>query len=69
VFPAGDVGALAGALRQALAPGVDLRGMGERGAAIVSRYHYRDTVAGVLGCLGALFPRRQGAARLCGAGG
>jgi glycosyltransferase involved in cell wall biosynthesis len=69
VFRAGDVGALAAALRQALAPGVDLRGMGDRGREVVSRYHYRHTVAGVLGCLGALFPSRQGAGRLCGAGG
>jgi glycosyltransferase involved in cell wall biosynthesis len=66
VFPAGDVGALAGALRQALAPGVDLRKMGERGLEVVSRYHYRHTVAGVLNCLGSLLPRGDMAARLCG---
>jgi glycosyltransferase involved in cell wall biosynthesis len=69
VFPAGDVGALAAALRQALAPGVDLRGMGERGREVVSRYHYRQTVAGLTSCLGALFPGRQGATRLCGSDG
>jgi glycosyltransferase involved in cell wall biosynthesis len=69
VFPAGDVGALAEALRQALAPGVDLRKMGERGREVVSRYHYRQTAAGVLDCLRALFPRGEGAARLCGTGG
>ena len=69
VFPAGDVGALAAALRQALAPGVDLRGMGERGREVGSRYHYRHTVAGLADCLGALFPSRHGAARLCGSDG
>jgi glycosyltransferase involved in cell wall biosynthesis len=69
VFPAGDVGALAGALRQAMAPGVDLRGMGERGREVVGRYHYRQTVGGLTSCLAALFPGRQGAARLCGSDG
>jgi glycosyltransferase involved in cell wall biosynthesis len=69
VFPAGDVAALAAALRKALAPGVDLRGMGERGREVVSRYHYRATVAGLMSCLGALFPSRQGGARLCGSDG
>jgi glycosyltransferase involved in cell wall biosynthesis len=69
VFSAEDVGGLAAALRQALAPGVDLRGMGERGREVVSRYHYRDTVAGVTDCLAALFPSRQGATRLCGSDG
>ncbi|HZY87165.1 MAG TPA: glycosyltransferase family 4 protein [Gemmataceae bacterium] len=69
VFPAGDVGALAGALRQALGPGVDLRGMGQRGRELVSRYHYRDTIAGLTDCLGAMFPSRQVAARLCGSDG
>jgi glycosyltransferase involved in cell wall biosynthesis len=66
VFRAGDVGDLAAALRRALAPGVDLRGMGERGREIVNRYHYRDTVAGVTKCLTALFPRGEGTALLRG---
>ncbi len=69
VFPAGDVGALTETLRQALAPGVDLRRMGERGREVVSRYDYRETLAGLTECLAALFPGRQGAARLCGTGG
>jgi glycosyltransferase involved in cell wall biosynthesis len=57
VFPAGDVAALAAALREALAPGTDLTRLGANGRRLVEDYHPRHTVAGLRNCLAALFPK------------
>jgi glycosyltransferase involved in cell wall biosynthesis len=58
VFPAGDVAALAGCLREALAAPERLARWGLEGRRVVERYGYEQAVAGLTRALGRLLPRQ-----------
>ena len=59
VFPAGNVDALAAALRDALSDRVRLTRWGEEGRRIVARYGYEQATAGLVEALNALDTRRS----------